>query len=173
MSTENNFNTGFRPHQIAKSAWVAPGAVVVGDVWLRGKVSIWFGAVLRADTERIEIGEGCNLQDGVIAHADPGFPLIVGEYVTVGHRAILHGAQIGKQSLIGMGSIIMNGAQIGEACLVGANSLITEGKVFEDGMLIMGSPAKAIRFLTDAEKMGIQKRAESYILKAEAFSREY
>ncbi len=147
----------------AGSYWIAPDAHVIGRVRLAIDVGIWFGAVLRGDNEPIEIGERSNVQEGAMLHADPGFPLTVGADVTVGHHAILHGCTVGAGSLIGMGATVLNGARIGAGCLVGANALVTEGKVFPDGSLIVGSPAKVIREL-DAEAIeGLRKSALGYV----------
>ena len=129
--------------------WIAPGARVIGKVRLAAEVSIWFNAVLRGDTELIQIGEGSNVQDNAVAHTDPGQPLVVGAGCTIGHQAIIHGCTIGDGSLVGMGATVLNGARIGRNCLVGANALVTEGKEFPDGWLIMGAPAKAVRELDE------------------------
>ncbi len=129
--------------------WIAPGARVIGKVRLAAEVSIWFNAVLRGDTELIQIGQGSNVQDNAVAHTDPGQPLVVGAGCTIGHQAIIHGCTIGDGSLVGMGATVLNGAKIGKNCLVGANALVTEGKEFPDGWLIMGSPAKAVRELDE------------------------
>lgn len=161
--------TRFPASQIDNSAWIAAGAIVVGDVSLAANVSVWFTAVLRGDSESLSIGENTNIQDGVICHADPGFPLVIGAGVTVGHRAIVHGAQIGDHSLIGMGAIILNGARIGSHCIVGAGALVTQGKVFPDHSLIIGSPAKAIRAVSADEMAMIRRSAADYVIKARAF----
>ena len=121
------YHSSFQPDLIHPSAFIARGAVVVGAVTLGANASVWFNAVLRGDSESLNIGAGSNIQDGAVCHADPGLPLIIGEGVTVGHRAIVHGAHVGANSLIGMGAIIMNGARIGADCLVGAGALVTEG----------------------------------------------
>lgn len=136
--------------------WIAPGAQVIGDVTIGSGVGIWFGAVLRGDTELIKIGDGSNIQENTVVHTDPGFPLVVGRNVTVGHRAMLHGCVIGDNSLIGMGATLLNGAKIGANCLIGAGALVTEGKVIPDGSLVMGSPGKVVRALDAAsiEKLG-------------------
>jgi carbonic anhydrase/acetyltransferase-like protein (isoleucine patch superfamily) len=125
--------------------WVAPAAHVIGRVHLGIDVGIWFGAVVRGDKEIIEIGARSNIQDNAVLHSDPGFPLVIGEDVTVGHAAIVHGCSIGAGTLIGMGATVLNGARIGSGCLVGANALIPEGKVFPDGSLIVGAPAVIVR----------------------------
>ncbi len=163
------YNTHHQPEKIDPSAWIADGAVVVGDVTLGENVSVWFTAVLRGDTEYLSIGANTNIQDGAVCHADPGFPLVIGEGVTVGHRAIVHGATVGDNSLIGMGAIVLNGAQIGTNCVVGAGALVTQNKVFPDNSLIIGSPAKAVRELTDEEIQGIRLSAIEYVAKGQAF----
>lgn len=159
----------FQPDKVRESAFIAKGAIVVGDVCIGANASVWFNAVLRGDTEALTIGDETNIQDGAICHADPGFPLIIGEGVTVGHRAIAHGARIGSHSLIGMGSIILNGAGIGENCLVGAGALVTQRMSIPDGMLVIGSPAKVLRPVTDEEIAMIRRTAANYVDKARAF----
>ena len=135
--------------KIAASAWIADSAQVIGQVELAADVSIWFGAVLRGDTESMRIGRGSNVQDGSVLHADVGRPLTVGEHVTIGHQVMLHGCTIGDESLIGIGAVVLNGAKIGKGCLVGARALVTEGKEFPDGSMILGSPAKLVRMLSE------------------------
>lgn len=142
--------------------WIAPGAQVIGDVRMAPDSSIWFNAVLRGDNEPISIGAGSNVQDGCVFHVDPGFPLILGENVTVGHMALLHGCAIGDGSLIGMGAVVLNGATIGKNCLVGANALITEGKKIPDNALVMGQPGKVIRTLDEAGVAAMQQAAAHY-----------
>ncbi len=149
--------------KIAASAWVADSAQVMGNVELADHANIWFGAVIRGDTETIRIGRGSNIQDGSVLHADVGKPLTVGEEVTVGHMVMLHGCTIGDGSLIGIGAVVLNGAKIGKACLVGARSLVTEGKEFPDGSMIMGSPAKVVRQLDPQEIAGLLKSASHYV----------
>ena len=147
---------------LAEGAWAAPSADLIGDVRLDARATVWFGAVIRADNTPIVLGEDSNFQDGAIGHSDPGAPLTIGARVTVGHQAILHGCTIGDGCLIGMGAKVLNGAAVGPECLVGAGALITEGKTFEGGMLIVGSPARVIRPLTDAEKAGLRLSAVHY-----------
>src|SRR5260370_6048688 len=138
---------------IAMSAYVAPSASIIGKTVLAEHSSVWFGATLRGDNETISIGVNSNVQDGAVLHTDPGFPLIVGAHVSVGHQAMLHGCMVGEGSLIGIQAVVLNAAVIGRGCLVGAGALITERKGFADGTLILGAPPKAVRGLT------AQKRA--------------
>jgi len=155
--------------ELAGSAWVADSAQVIGRVALAQDVSVWFGTVVRGDTETIRIGRGSNIQDACVLHADMGKPLTVGEDVTVGHQVMLHGCTIGDGSLIGIGAVVLNGARIGKNCLVGAGSLVTEGKEFADGSMIMGSPAKVVRELTAEQKQGLVNSAQMYVLNARRF----
>ncbi len=149
--------------KIAASAWIADSAQVIGDVELADDVSIWFGAVLRGDTERMRIGRGSNVQDGSVLHADVGQPLTVGEDVTVGHQVMLHGCTIGDGSLIGIGAVVLNGARIGKGCLVGAGALVTEGKEFADGSMVLGSPAKVVRQVTIEQMERYRSGARNYV----------
>lgn len=142
--------------------FIAPGARLIGNVRLASGVGIWFNAVLRGDNEPIEIGEGANVQDGCVFHTDPGFPLIVGRDVTVGHKAILHGCSVGDGSLIGMGAVVLNGAKIGKGCLIGANALVTEGKEIPDGSMAVGQPAKVIRPVDERIAAELRRAAEVY-----------
>ncbi len=155
--------------RVAESAWVADSAQVMGNVELGEDSSVWFGVVIRGDTETIRIGRGSNIQDASVLHADIGKPLTVGENVTVGHQVMLHGCTIGDGSLIGIGAIVLNGAKIGKGCIVGAGALVTEGKEFPDGSMILGSPAKAVRELTAEQQAGLQISALHYIENARRF----
>jgi len=155
--------------ELTGSAWVADSAQVIGRVALAQDVSIWFGTVVRGDTETIRIGRGSNIQDACVLHADMGKPLTVGEDVTVGHQVMLHGCTIGDGSLIGIGAVVLNGARIGKNCIVGAGSLVTEGKEFADGSMIMGSPAKVVRELSAEQKQGLVNSAQMYVLNARRF----
>jgi carbonic anhydrase/acetyltransferase-like protein (isoleucine patch superfamily) len=155
---------------IDPTAWVAPSADLIGDVRLAARASIWFGAVLRADNTPIIIGEETNIQDSAVGHSDPGVPLTIGARVTVGHQAILHGCTIADDCLIGMGARILNGAMLEPECLVGAGALITEGKRFERGSLIVGSPARVVRQLSDAEKQALRVSAAGYAEKAARYA---
>jgi carbonic anhydrase/acetyltransferase-like protein (isoleucine patch superfamily) len=150
--------------------WIAPTAVVIGKVRLKKNASVWWGAVIRGDNEWITVGEDSNIQDNSVIHADPGQPVEIGDGVTVGHRVILHSALVGDGSLIGMGSILLNRARVGRACLVGANSLITEDKSFEDGMMIFGQPARAMRKLTDEQRAGLKLSAATYVANFRRFA---
>ena len=151
---------------VAEGAWVADSAQVMGAVELGVNASVWFGTVIRGDTEIIRIGEGTNIQDGSVLHADVGKPLTVGKNVTVGHQVMLHGCTIGDESLIGIGAVVLNGAKIGKNCLVGAGSLVTEGKEFPDGSMIMGSPAKVVRELTADQAQRLKQSAANYVANA-------
>jgi carbonic anhydrase/acetyltransferase-like protein (isoleucine patch superfamily) len=151
------------------SAFVADSARVIGRVVLAPESSVWFGAVLRGDTEPITVGRGSNIQDGSVLHADFGYPLVIGERVTVGHQVMLHGCTIGDESLIGIGAVVLNGARIGRHSLVGAGALVTEGKTFPDGVLILGSPAKVVRALTEAEIEALRTSAQHYVENARRY----
>ncbi len=157
---------------IGEGHFVAPTASVIGNVTLMAKTSIWFSCVLRGDAERIQVGKGSNIQDGAVMHADPGFPLLVGQNVTVGHNAMLHGCIIGDGSLIGINAVILNGVKIGDSCLIGANSLVPEGTEIPDGSLVMGSPAKVKRILTIDERELLLQNSAHYVTNAK-FYREY
>ncbi|NVO06686.1 MAG: gamma carbonic anhydrase family protein [Rhodoferax sp.] len=155
--------------RVVESAWIADSAQVMGNVELAADSSVWFGSVLRGDTEVIRIGRGSNIQDGSVLHADIGKPLHVGDNVTVGHKVMLHGCSIGDGALIGIGAIVLNGAKIGKGCIVGAGALVTEGKEFPDGSMIIGSPAKAVRELTAEQRQGLVASALHYIENAARF----
>jgi carbonic anhydrase/acetyltransferase-like protein (isoleucine patch superfamily) len=156
--------------QLAEGAWAAPSAELIGDVRLGERASVWFGAVIRADNTPIVLGEETNFQDGAIGHSDPGAPLTIGARVTVGHQAILHGCTVSDDCLIGMGARVLNGAFLGPECLVGAGALITEGKRFGEGGLIVGSPARLVRPLTDEEKAALRLSASHYAEKAARYA---
>jgi len=155
--------------RLAASAWVADSAQVIGNVVLGENASVWFGTVVRGDTEAITIDAGTNIQDASVLHADFGQPLVVGERVTVGHQVMLHGCTIGDETLIGIGAIVLNGARIGKNCLVGAGALVTEGKEFPDGSMIIGSPAKAVRELSPEQIEGLRQSARHYMDNARRF----
>ncbi len=142
--------------------WVAPDAVLVGKVTLETATSVWFGAVLRGDNERISVGAGSNVQDHSVLHTDPGFALTIGAGCTVGHKAMLHGCVIGANCLIGMGATVLNGAVIGENCLIGAGALVTEGKVIPPGSLVVGAPGRVVRTLNAEAIAGLRASALHY-----------
>jgi carbonic anhydrase/acetyltransferase-like protein (isoleucine patch superfamily) len=154
---------------ISESAWVADSAQVIGRVELADDASVWFGSVIRGDSDSIRIGSRSNIQDASVLHTDEGIPLTVGDDVTIGHRVMLHGCTIGDGSLIGIGAVVLNKAKIGKGCLVGAGSLVTEGKEFPDGSMIMGSPARMIRQLTPEQIEGIRNIARHYVENASRF----
>lgn len=143
--------------------WVAPNAAVIGRVTLEEDTSIWFGTQIRGDRDDIRICRGSNIQDGSVLHTDPGYPLVVGPEVTVGHMVMLHGCTIGRGSLIGIGAIILNGARIGEECLIGAGALIPEGKEIPPRSLVVGQPGRVVRQLTDADAERIRQTGEKYV----------
>jgi carbonic anhydrase/acetyltransferase-like protein (isoleucine patch superfamily) len=149
--------------EVDAEAWVAPTAALLGDVHIDRRASIWYGAVLRGDRDRISIGEGANLQDGVVVHCDPGKPTTVGAYVSVGHRAVLHGCTIGDGSLIGMSATVLNGAVIGDQTLVAAGAVVLEGTIVPPRSLVAGVPAKVRRELTDDEVSGLRDNADRYL----------
>ena len=143
--------------------YIAPDADVIGDVQLADQVSIWYHATIRADSDRITIGRGSNIQDNCVLHVDAGFPISIGEYVTVGHGAILHGCIVGDRTVIGMGAILLNGCTIGENCIIGAGTLITQGMHIPAGSVVMGNPGKVKRQVTEEEKIHNMENAKVYI----------
>ena len=152
--------------------WIAPSADLIGQVRIGENSSIWWQAVLRADNEPITIGTQTNIQDGCVLHTDPGFPLTIGNKVSVGHLCMLHGCTIDDGSLIGIGSIILNGAKIGRNTLIGANTLVTEGKQIPPNSLVLGSPGRVIRELTEDQVNGLSKNADGYVKRAEHYRKE-
>ena len=154
---------------IPDSAYFAAEATVIGKVTLGENVSIWPGVVMRGDNDSITIGNGSNVQDNAVLHTDPGFPLLVGENVTIGHQAVLHGCSIGDGSLIGIQAVVMNGAIVGKDCLVGAGALVPEGKTYGERKLILGSPAKVIRELTDEDIEKMRRAAAGYVRRKEMY----
>jgi carbonic anhydrase/acetyltransferase-like protein (isoleucine patch superfamily) len=163
------YRLGAHSPEIAGTAFVAPEAVLVGQVSLGERSSVWFGAVIRGDNEPIVIGAASNVQEGAVLHADPGFALTLGER---GHQAMLHGCTIGEGSLIGIQAVVLNGAVIGKHCLVGAGAIVTERKVFPDRCLILGAPAKVVRELTDADVANLERSAAGYAQRAAAYPTE-
>jgi carbonic anhydrase/acetyltransferase-like protein (isoleucine patch superfamily) len=166
------YSLGTHTPQIDPQSWIAPNATVIGQVHLAKNASIWWNATVRGDTDHIHIGESSNIQDGSVLHTDPGIQLIIGKGVTVGHLVNLHGCTIGNNSLIGIGAVILNHAVIGKNCLVGAHTLITEGKSFPDGSLILGSPGKVVRKLSEEEIAGLQESAAHYVHNAQRYRDE-
>jgi carbonic anhydrase/acetyltransferase-like protein (isoleucine patch superfamily) len=167
----NGTEANLLPHgdafpEVSPSAWVAPGAYVVGKVHLAEESSVWYGAVLRGDTEPIRIGARTNIQDGCILHADPGYPALIGDDCVVGHRAVVHGCEIERSCLIGMGATILNGAKIGEGSIVAAGALVPEGKEYPPRSLIVGIPAKAVREVTDEQTQDIARGVREYVERA-------
>jgi len=157
--------------QLGEGAWVADSAQVIGDVQLAEGASVWFGAILRGDNERLTIGKGSNVQDGSVLHSDPGFPLTLGENVTVGHQVMLHGCTVGDGTLIGIQAVVLNGAKIGRNCIVGAGALVTEGKEFPDDSMILGAPAKVVRELDVEQRSSGTRAAQHYVANAKRYAK--
>ena len=151
---------------LGEGHFIAPNAAVIGDVEMHDKSSVWFSCVLRGDADRIVIGAGSNIQDGAVIHADPGFPTIIGENVTVGHNAMIHGCTIGDGSLVGINAVVLNGAKVGKGCLIGANALVTENMEIPDGSMVLGSPAKIKKTFTEREQEVLGLNAEHYVANA-------
>ena len=158
-----------RVRLLGEHHYVAHDATLVGDITLHDNVNVWFQVVIRAENDRVEIGEACNIQDGSVLHVDPGFPMTLGKNVSIGHKVMLHGCTIGDGSLIGINSVIMNGARIGRSTLVGANTLITEGKEFPDGVLVLGSPGRVVRELKPEERDHLLKVASGYVERSKLY----
>ena len=158
-----------RSASVAATAYVAPGATLIGSVILEAEASVWFNVVVRADNDVIRIGAGSNIQDGAILHVDPGFPLTIGRDVTVGHLAILHGCTIGAGSLVGMHAVVLNGARIGAGCLIGAHALVTEGMEVPDGSVVLGAPGRIVRTLDAAAQARLREGAAHYVENARRY----
>jgi carbonic anhydrase/acetyltransferase-like protein (isoleucine patch superfamily) len=156
--------------QIGEDVWIAPDANIIGRVVLDAAASVWFGCTLRGDNEQIRVGAGSNVQENCVFHTDIGFPLTIGANCTVGHKAMLHGCEIGEGTLVGMGAVVLNGAKIGRGCLIGAGALITEGKEIPDGSLVMGAPGKIVRQLDAAAQEKLLASAENYRKNAARFA---
>jgi carbonic anhydrase/acetyltransferase-like protein (isoleucine patch superfamily) len=150
--------------------FIAPNAILIGDITLQENASVWFNCVLRGDADHIEIGAGSNVQDGAVMHVDPGFPLTLGKNVTVGHHAMLHGCTVGDGSLIGINAVVLNGAKIGKNCLIGANALVTEGMEIPDGSMVLGSPGKIRSQLSQQQIAGLAYSAEHYVLNGQRYN---
>ena len=158
-----------RPEFRGSRHYIAPGAQLAGSVVLENDVSVWFNVVMRAEKEPIHLGEGTNIQDGSVLHVDPGFPMTLGRFVTVGHKAMLHGCTVGEAALIGINSVVLNGARIGAGSLIGANALIPEGKEIPPGVLVLGSPGKVVRELKPEEREGLLRIAQGYIERSQLY----
>ncbi|MEN3274382.1 MAG: hypothetical protein V7631_172 [Massilia sp.] len=157
---------------IHDSAYIADSAVVIGNVTIAQDASVWSGAVIRGDNERIALAAGVNIQECAVLHTDPGYPLQIEANVSVGHQAMLHGCTIGEGSLVGIGAVVLNGAKIGRNCLVGAGALVTERKEFPDNSLIVGVPAKALRTLSEDDIAALRKNALEYVARGRRFRTE-
>jgi carbonic anhydrase/acetyltransferase-like protein (isoleucine patch superfamily) len=151
------------PIQKGESVWIADTARVFGQVVLGDECSVWFGAVVRGDGDRIDIGNQSNIQENAVIHVDPGFPVKIGEACIIGHGAIVHGAQLGNHVLVGMHATILNGAIVGDFCIIGANALVTEGMKIPDYSIVMGSPAKIVKQLSEAHIEKVKRNAQSYV----------
>jgi carbonic anhydrase/acetyltransferase-like protein (isoleucine patch superfamily) len=157
---------GDRRPEVPPSAFIAPGAYVIGAVYLGEESSVWYGAVLRGDTEPVRVGARTNIQDGCVLHADPGYPAVVGEDCVVGHRAVVHGCEIGDGCLIGMSATILNGAKIGEGSIVAAGALVPEGREFPARSLIIGAPAKQAREVSEEQTQDVARGVRTYVERA-------
>ena len=168
LSPQNRLPHGGTYPEVAESAWISPGAFVIGKVSLGEESSVWYGAVLRGDTEPITVGARANIQDGAVLHADPGFPAVVGKGCVVGHKAIVHGCLIEDNCLIGMNATVLNGARIGAGSVVAAGAVVPEGREFPPGSLIIGIPAKRIGDVSEEQAKDIQRGADTYAERAAA-----
>jgi carbonic anhydrase/acetyltransferase-like protein (isoleucine patch superfamily) len=167
------FSIGERaPRLVGDHHYIAHDATVVGDVVLENNVNVWFQVVIRAENDRVHIGENCNIQDGSVLHVDPGYPLTLERNVSIGHKVMLHGCTVGEGTLIGINSVVMNGARIGKGVLIGANTLIAEGKVIPDGVLVMGSPGKVIRPLEQKDRDYLLKIASGYVERSRMYVKD-
>lgn len=166
------YQLGEHAPDIDPSAYITDSANLIGKVKVEANASIWFETTIRGDNELITIGENSNVQEGGVLHTDPGFPLTIGRNVTIGHQAMLHGCTIGEGSLVGIQAVILNGAKIGRNCLVGAGALVTEGKEFPDNSLIIGSPAKAVRTLTEEDIARMQRNTGNYVKRGQLFKEQ-
>jgi carbonic anhydrase/acetyltransferase-like protein (isoleucine patch superfamily) len=166
------YQLGEHAPEIDASSYVADSANLIGKVTLEARASVWDGVTIRGDNERITVGENSNVQEGTVMHTDMGYPLLIGKNVTIGHQAMLHGCTIGDGTLIGIQAVVLNGAKIGKGCLVGAGALVTEGKEFPDHSLIIGTPAKVVRTLTEEDLLRLQGNAASYVERGQRFKAE-
>ena len=166
------FALGDKQVELGGENFIAENATVIGAVRLGFQSSVWFNVVIRADNDRVTIGARSNIQDGSVLHVDPGFPMTIGNEVTIGHKVMLHGCIIGDGSLVGINSVILNAARIGENCLIGANTLVAEGKEIPDGSLVLGSPGRVVRSLSDEEIARVHEAAQHYVDNGKRFERE-
>jgi carbonic anhydrase/acetyltransferase-like protein (isoleucine patch superfamily) len=167
------FSIGQRqPRFIGANHFIAHDATLVGDITLENDANVWFQVVIRAENDRIHIGEGCNVQDGSVLHVDPGYPLTLARHVSIGHKVMLHGCSIGEGTLVGINSVVMNGAKIGSGTLIGANTLIAEGKEIPDGVLVLGSPGKVMRELKAEERAFLLKIATGYVERSKLYKQQ-
>ena len=166
------YTLGDRRLSAGDNVWIADNATLIGSVELGNNVSIWFNCVLRADNDVIRIGDDSNIQDGSVLHVDPGAPLTVGKGVTVGHKVMLHGCEIGDYSLIGINAVVLNRVKIGKNCIIGANALVPEGMEIPDGSLVLGSPAKIVKPISDGQRMMLQMSAMHYVENGKRYSKE-
>ncbi len=163
---------GRKPRFIGGNHFIAHNATLIGDIALENDVNVWFQVVIRADNDRIHIGEGCNVQDGSVLHVDPGYPLTLARHVSIGHKVMLHGCTIGEGTLVGINSVVMNGAKIGSGSLIGANTLIAEGKEIPGGVLVLGSPGKVVRDLAQQEKDFLLSIAKGYVERSKLYKQQ-
>lgn len=166
------YQLGEHAPSVDSSAFVADSSHVIGKVKIEANASVWFGVTIRGDNELITISENSNVQENCVLHTDPGYPLVVGPNVTIGHQVMLHGCTIGGGSLIGIQAVVLNGAKIGKNCLVGAGALVTEGKEFPDNSMILGSPAKVVRTLSEDEVARLQIGVQNYVKRGQLFKQE-
>lgn len=166
------FQLGKHTPSISTSSFIAPNATLIGNVDIAENASIWFNVVIRADMDKVTIGENTNIQDGSILHVDKDFPITVAKNVTVGHKVMLHGCTIGENSLIGMNAVVLNGAIVGKNCLIGANALVTENMQIPDGSLVIGSPAKIVKQLDEKSQAMLAKSAEHYVSNGQRYKEE-
>src|SRR3954466_496516 len=161
-----------KPRFIGNHHYIAHDATLVGDITLENDVNVWFQVVIRAENDRIHLGEGCNIQDGSVLHVDPGYPLTLAARVSIGHKVMLHGCTIGEGTLVGINSVVMNGAKIGKGCLIGANTLISEGKEIPDGVLVLGSPGKVVRELNAGQRDYLLQISSGYVERSKMYAKE-
>ena len=166
------YRLGNRSVRIAPDSFIAPGVRLIGSVVIESKASVWFNAVLRGDVEPIVVGEGRNVQDGSVLHTDEGCPLTIGKYVTVGHNVTLHGCEVGQNSLVGMNAVVLSGALIGKNCLIGSNCLVTENMIIPDNSMVLGSPGKIVKKLSDEQISGLRQSALGYVDRAAWYLKE-